>query len=88
MSNVRVVATRKPGWRAAKIADHDAEAARIEAQLADLADLEAMLGDEEDVAHNARVLAASLRTVRNDRQRRAAILAAAIAEEANERRAG
>lgn len=88
MSNVRVVSRRPPSWRAAQVAGLDAEAARINAALDDLADLEAMLGEDEDVGHNARVLAASLRTCRNDRQRRAALLAAAIAEEANEARAG
>jgi len=75
MSNVRVV---RPDagrdWRDVEAAMHEAVVDRVDDALETLAELETMLGDADDVGHNCRALAASLRTTRNDHTRRAEML--------------
>jgi hypothetical protein len=61
-------------WREVEAEMQDTVVAVIDNALATLDDLEALLGDEEDVGHEARTLAASLRTCRNERTRRAEML--------------
>jgi hypothetical protein len=67
-------------WRAAEVNLLETVVARIDLELEALVELERLLGDEEDVAHAARELAARLRSARNSRIDRFAELHAAIRE--------
>ena len=77
VSNVRPQSSAA-NWREVEAAMHDVVVARIEEALEVLTDLEELLGEAEDVGHNARVLAASLRTCRNEHERRASMLRAVV----------
>lgn len=81
-----------PDWRTAQADALEATIAAISGQLAPLGELEALFERDHDVAHATRVLAALLRSRRNDLAEEAAKLRAAVlgaaAEAAAEAAAG
>lgn len=81
-SNVRVLGPSAHDWRHAEAAWQEAVVATVNDALAMLTELETQLGEEDDVAHGCRSLAASLRAVRNTRNARAAMLRAELHDNA------
>jgi len=78
--SVRVIEQKPHDWREVEAQMRETIVARLDRALADLDDLEALCGEREDVGHECRVLAASLRTIRNEDERRAYFLRAIARE--------